>query len=58
VWAVPTENRVAVGVWRRPQTLSSRLVEATTDALISVPSGANNWSKVNGTNYLLYSRQS
>src|SRR5690606_33116549 len=38
VWVAP-ETRKAVGVWRRPHTLATRLNNITTDALISVPDG-------------------
>lgn len=52
------ENRAAVGVWRRPENIgNSRLINITTDALRTMPSGAANWSKLTNTNYLYYWRQ-
>ena len=52
------ENRAAVGVWRRPELLTSRLTNVATTSLMTVPSGAANWSKLTGRNYLYYWRQS
>src|SRR5690606_41207785 len=57
VWVAP-ETRKAVGVWRRPHTLTTRLNNITTDALISVPDGSAGWSKEAGKNYVLCFRQS
>src|SRR5690606_1926638 len=57
VWVAP-ETRKAVGVWRRPHTLATRLNNITTDALISVPDGSAGWSKEAGKNYVLCFRQS
>ena len=56
----PVENRVAVGVWRRPEDLPDRLVTAAVGAgdIITLPGGAANWSKLSGRNYLFYWRQS
>jgi len=54
-----TENRAAVGVWRRPEDIGEeRLLNVTTDALRTMPSGAANWSKLTNTNYLFFWRQS
>jgi hypothetical protein len=57
VWVAP-ETRKAVGVWRRPHTLTTRLNNITTDALISVPDGSAGWSKEADKNYVLCFRQS
>jgi hypothetical protein len=57
-WAIPTENRVAVGVWKRPNNLTARLNNVETDALYTVPSGADNWAKASTTNYTFTFRQS
>jgi hypothetical protein len=57
VYNVATENRVAVGVWRRPESQTSRLVNVETDALLTVPSGAAGWSKLTSKNYLYCWRQ-
>lgn len=55
---IEVENRVAVGTWTRPTNPgSSRLVNITTDSLISVPSGSADWAKADATNYLLGWRQ-
>lgn len=53
-----TENRAAVGVWNRPIDMTDRLTNIETDSLITVPSGAANWSKLIDTNYLFFWRQS
>jgi hypothetical protein len=53
------ENRVAVGVWRRPEDIGEeRLLNVTTDALRKMPLGTANWSKQNTRNYLFNWRQS
>ncbi len=53
-----TENRRAVGVWRRPEDIGeARLLNITTDALRSMPAGTANWSKADAINYLFYWRQ-
>lgn len=54
-----TENRVAVGVWRRPEDIGEeRLIEVTTDTLRAMPAGTANWSKPSSGNFLYYWRQS
>lgn len=54
-----TENRVAVGVWRRPESIgTSKLINVTTDTLRTMPAGTANWSKATNTNYLFFWRQS
>lgn len=54
-----TENRVAVGVWRRPENIgTNRLVTVTTDTLRALPSGTADWSKPSGVNHLYFWRQS
>jgi hypothetical protein len=58
VYALPVENRAAVGVWRRPEAVTDRLTNVATDALVTVPSGAAGWSKATPKNYLFYWRQS
>ena len=56
---VTTENRKAVGVWRRPENVGTQRLQAvTTDALITVPSGAANWAKAAAKNYIYVWRQS
>src|SRR5690606_16725896 len=58
VVCVAPVTRKAVGVWRRPHTLTTRLNNITTDALISVPDGSAGWSKEADKNYVLCFRQS
>jgi hypothetical protein len=54
-----TENRVAVGVYRRPEDIGNDwLVNVTTDALRALPGGAANWSKPVSGNFLYGWRQS
>lgn len=54
-----TENRVAVGVWRRPADIGNqRLVNVTTDALRTMPAGTANWSKPASGDFLYGWRQS
>jgi hypothetical protein len=57
VWYLTVENRAAVAVWRRPEELTSRLTNITTDWLMTMPSGAANWSKLSSRNYIFYWRQ-
>lgn len=53
-----TENRAAVGVWRRPEDIGEAgLVNVTTDALRKLPAGTANWNKASAKNYLFYWRQ-
>jgi hypothetical protein len=53
-----TENRVAVGVWRRPEDIGNqRLITVTTDTLRTLPAGTADWSKPSGVNHLYYWRQ-
>lgn len=58
VYVVPIENRVAVGVWRRPSELTDRLQNIETDAFVSMPDGTPGWSKQAAKSYLYYWRQS
>jgi hypothetical protein len=59
VYYSETENREAVGVWRRPEDIGDeRLINVETDALLTMPTGAANWAKATDTNYLFYWRQS
>jgi hypothetical protein len=54
-----TENRVAVGVYRRPEDIGNeRLVNVTTDTLRAMPGGAVNWAKPATGNFLFGWRQS
>lgn len=58
VFYLPTENRVAAGVWKRPLAIAGdQLINVTTNSLISLPSGAAGWSKPSGTNHLYLWRQ-
>lgn len=54
---IETENRVAVGKWQRPTSVSSTVIEPTTDDLISVPDGTADWAKTSGENFLFWWRQ-
>lgn len=58
VWCVPTENRVAVGTYQRPDDLEVGQVAAQTDALMTYPAGTNDWAKANSKNYFFFWRQS
>lgn len=54
-----TENRVAVGVYRRPENIgTSRLITAETDTVRTMPGGTANWSKPGSGNFLYFWRQS
>lgn len=54
-----TENRAAVGVWSRPESIgTSKLINVTTDTLRTMPAGTANWAKAANTNYLFFWRQS
>lgn len=54
-----TENRSAVGVWRRPEDIGTeRLITVTTDTLRTMPAGTVNWAKPASGNFLYYWRQS
>src|SRR5690606_19344736 len=55
---IPVENRVAVGVWRRPEDLTAGMVNVETDALVSVPGNTPGWSKAAGKNYRAFWRES
>lgn len=52
------ENREAVGVWRRPENMTARLNNITTDQLVKPSSGDPNWNKKADTNYRYFWRQS
>lgn len=58
VHCVPNENRAAVGVYRRPETLTVGQVKPVTDALLTLPAGTANWAKETGKNYTFLWRQS
>jgi hypothetical protein len=58
VWCVPVENRVAVGLWERPDDLTERLNNVETDALITLPAGTADWAKEDSKNYIFGWRQS
>lgn len=47
-----TENRLAVGMWRRPGSQASGVV--TTTSLITLPGGAANWAKGGSPNVYVY----
>lgn len=54
---LPVENRAAVGVWQRPVDVADRLVNVTTDQLLTYPAGSAGWSKQAGRRYLILWRQ-
>jgi hypothetical protein len=59
VYYITTENRVAVGVYRRPEDIgSARLYNIQTDTLRTYPAGSANWAKAASKNYLFHWRQS
>jgi hypothetical protein len=59
VYYITTENRVAVGVYRRPEDIgASRLVNIQTDTLRTYPAGTANWAKAASKLYLFHWRQS
>jgi hypothetical protein len=54
-----TENRLAVGVWRRPEDIGdTALINAQTTSLITLPAGTAGWSKPASGNHLYLWRQS
>lgn len=59
VWTVPQENRLAVGMWRRPTGSlgSSFLIEPETDEFVSWPDQNPVWEKPSSGNHLWVWRQ-
>src|SRR5215207_414190 len=54
-----TENRLAVGVYRRPEDIGdTSLVNVQTSALLTLPGGAAGWAKPASGNQLYFWRQS